>query len=214
MFIPPLFVFPGKRMLNEPMIGAPAGAIGGVNDLCSWYLDYALSLRWIRHFVSMAGCTKASPRILLMGGHESHKTLEVINFAKEHGVILVTFPPHCTHRLQPIDRTFFKLLRASYSRVCNNWLVSHRERAITHFEVIPLFYEAYNATSTVQSAVSLFLASSTWPYKNTEFDHEFAPLEAAAANHDQLTAAADQPYAAVIDSEESHCLVYEPFWKQ
>ena len=178
-----------------------AGAIGGVNDRGSRYIDSALFLMWIRRFVSMAGYTKHSPHILLVDGDESQKTLEVIDFAKEHGVILITFPPHCNHRHHPLDRTFFKSLTASYSRVCNDWLVSHRERAITQFEILPLFREAYNATSTVHSAVNGFLASGTWPFKDTTFDHEFALLEAAAPNHDQLTAAADQPGAAVIDPE-------------
>ena len=46
-----------------------------------------------------------------------------------------------------------------------------------------------------------FLASHTWPFKDTTFYHEFAPLEAAAAIHDQPTAAADQPGAVVIYPE-------------
>ena len=160
MFIPPLFMFPGKRMPNKHMNGASAGAIGGVNDRGSVYIDSALFLRWTGHFVSVAGCTKDSPHILLMGGRESHKTLEVIDFAKEHGVILITFPPRCIHRFHPLNITFFKSLRASYSRMCNNW-----------------------------------------PFKDTTFYHEFSPVEAASANHDQLIASADQPGAAVIDPE-------------
>ena len=180
---------------------SPGSAIGGVNDRFSRYIDSALFLMWIRRFVSMAGCTKHSPHILLVDGDESHKTLEVIDFAKEHGVILVTFPPHCTHRLHPLDRSFFKSLTTSYSRECTKWLVSHRERAITQFEVLPLFCEAYSATSTVHSAVNGFLASGTWPFKDTTFVHEFVLLEAAAANHDQVRVAADQPCAAVIDPD-------------
>ena len=96
--------------------------------------------------------------------------------------------------------------------MCNSWLVSHRERAVTQFEVVPLFCEAYNATATVQSAVNGFPASGTWPFKDATFDYEFAPLEAVAANHDQLVAAADQPCAAVIYLEataEQQVTVFE-----
>ena len=103
-------------MPNKHMNGAPAGAIGGVNDRGSVHIDSALFLRWTGHFVSVAGCTKDIPHILLMGGRESHKTLEVIDFAKEQGVTLITFPPRCTHRFHPINRTFFKSLRVSYSQ--------------------------------------------------------------------------------------------------
>ena len=160
MFIPPLFVFPGKRTLNQLMNGAPAGAIGGINDRGSGSTDSALFLRWIRHFVSMAGCTKDSPHILLVGGHESHKTPEVVDFAKEHGVILVTFPPHCSHRLQPLD-TLNNYNSSSRSKRRTLGCATHNEQAITQFEVLPLFSEAYNAKATVQSAVNGLLASGT-----------------------------------------------------
>ena len=107
VFVPPLFVFPRKRLTYPLMNGAPAGTIGAVNERGKGYIDTALFFRWMQHFVAMVGCTKENQHILLADGHESHKSLQVISYAKENGVILITLPPHCTHRLQPLDRTFF-----------------------------------------------------------------------------------------------------------
>jgi transposase len=39
-------------------------------------------------------------RVLFLDGHSTHKTLEVIDFCRERGIILMAFPPHTTHALQ------------------------------------------------------------------------------------------------------------------
>jgi hypothetical protein len=38
-----------------------------------------------------------------MDSHESHCTLDSILYARENGITLVTCPPTCSHRLQPLD---------------------------------------------------------------------------------------------------------------
>ena len=98
-YIPPLFVFPRKRMVPSLMIGAPAGAIGEVNARGSGYIDSSLFMAWLRHFAAVACCNKENPHVLHLDGHESHKTLDAKDFGRENGIILITFPPHCTHRL-------------------------------------------------------------------------------------------------------------------
>ena len=176
-FIPPLFVFPHKRMPDALMNGSPAGALGVVNDRGSGYIDSITIMTWLKHFATIAGCSKDDPHILLLDGHESHKTLEAIDFAREHGIVLLTYPPHCTHRLQPLDRTYFKSLKSAYSRSCNNWMTTNRGRQITQYEVMPLFAQAYSSTASIQSAVNGFAVSGLWPFDDTKFDAEFGVLE-------------------------------------
>ena len=118
MFVPPLFVFARKRMVGPLMHGSPVGSIGTVNVRGSGYIDSSLFLRWRKLFVDTVGCTKENRHLLLLDGHESHKSL--ILFARDDGVVMLTFPPHYTHRLQPLDRTFFRSLKAGYSRACDN----------------------------------------------------------------------------------------------
>ena len=199
-FIPPLFVFPRKRMVNVLMNGAPAGAIGGVNDRGSGYIDSITFMTWLKHFAAIAGCTKDDPHILLLDGHESHKTLEAIDFAREHGIILFTFPPHCTHMLQPLDRIYFKSLKSAFSRSCDNWLISNKGRAITQYYVMPLFEQAYSSTATVQSAVNGFAVCGLWPFNDSKFDAEFKVLELSTLQpvsvHQVITAQDTTPHAA------------------
>ncbi|KAK2158133.1 hypothetical protein LSH36_176g00022 [Paralvinella palmiformis] len=88
-YISPLFVFPCKRMLTTLMNGAPA--FGVVNEHGSGYIDGILFMKWLKQFVEISGCIKEHPHLFLLEGHESHKTLEAIDFSRDqHGDIPAT----------------------------------------------------------------------------------------------------------------------------
>ena len=87
--------------------------------------------------------------------------------------------PHCTHRLRPLDRTYFKSLKSAFSRSCDNWLTTNKGCAIAQFNVIALFGRAYNATATVQTAVNRFATCGLWPFDDSKFDAELNLLQPA-----------------------------------
>ena len=124
-----------------------------------WVYRRSLFLRWRKLFVDTVGCTKENRHLLLLDSHESHKSFEVIIFARDNGVVMLTFPPHCTHRLQPLDRISFRSLKAGHSRACDNWMTCHKGRPITQFDVIEQFTTAYNTSATVASATNGFSAA-------------------------------------------------------
>ena len=55
------------------------------------------------HIVRHTGASKEAPILLLMDNHASHISLETVEFCRENGIVIVTFPPHCSHKLQPLD---------------------------------------------------------------------------------------------------------------
>ena len=172
-FVPPAFIFPRKRMAHPLMNGAPAGALG----LCSasGWTDNEIFLRWLEHFVAFVKCTPEEPHILLLDGHHSHKMLEACLYARDKGLIIITFPPHCTHRLQPLDVSFFKSLKSVYNVESGNWMTSNPGRRITMFEVAAIFASAYNRCASVQKAVSGFQSCGVWPYNPEKFtDDDYA----------------------------------------
>lgn len=65
----------------------------------------------------------------------SHKTLEAIEAARRHGVILLCFPPHCTHKMQPLDVTFFGPLKRFYKEEADKWMTSHISQRISDYDV-------------------------------------------------------------------------------
>src|SRR5699024_4365144 len=100
-YMPPMFIFPRKRMKPELLDGAPPGSWGEAHE-SGWIQGY-LFLKWLNRFIEWSHATKEDPVLLLLDGHATHvKSLEVIDLARENGVVLLCFPPHCTHRLQPL----------------------------------------------------------------------------------------------------------------
>ena len=93
LFLPPMLIFPRKRMLDQLMIGAPAQSVG----FCSpnGWTDCDLFVKWLQHFVSITNASTDNPQVIILDGHNSHKSLEAITFAVEHGIHLITLPPHC-----------------------------------------------------------------------------------------------------------------------
>ena len=96
------------------MHGTPPGSTGIATP--SGWMDSDTFLHWLEH----AKPSKELPHILIVDGHHSHKTLQAIEYARDHGVIMITLPPHTTHKLQPLDRTFFKSLKSAYNRAADS----------------------------------------------------------------------------------------------
>lgn len=92
-----------------------------------------------------------------MDGHASHtKSLPVLEFAREHGIIMLSLPPHTTHRLQPLDVGFFKPLQTYYDRYIDRWLKRHPGHVFTEYQVGEAFKDAYEKAAVVETVTNSF----------------------------------------------------------
>ena len=110
-YMPPMFIYPRKRIPQAMMTNAPPASIayGSSNG----WIDSELFLKWLEHFCAFTKASKDRPQLIILDGHHSHKTLAAIELAESKGVHLLTLPPHSTHRMQPLDRTFFRPLKTA-----------------------------------------------------------------------------------------------------
>jgi len=81
--------------------GAPPGTAGSAYP-SGWMTTDSFVL-YLKHFIRHVKCSPNHPVMLLLDNHESHMSIEELDLCKENGVTLLTFPPHCSHRLQPLD---------------------------------------------------------------------------------------------------------------
>jgi hypothetical protein len=58
--------------------------------------------------------TRGQYRILIVDGHDSHLTTKAIKYCIDNKIILLCFPPHATHMLQPLDVGCFGPLAQVY----------------------------------------------------------------------------------------------------
>ena len=175
-------IFARKKFKNELFDGAPTGTLGLIND--SGWMTGEQFLKWLKHFKEHANPTIERKELLLVDGHSSHKHIDVLTYAKENGIVMLSFPPHCTHRLQPLDVTFFAPLKIFYNQEVSKWLRTHPGRAVTQYQIAALFSEAYGKAATNHNALSGFSKTGIWPLNPDVFpDHVFSA--AAITNRTQ-----------------------------
>ena len=73
--------------------------------------------------------------------------MKVIDLARVNGVVLLCIPPHCSHKMQPLDVSFTKSLSIYYDQELEKWLRNHPGRVVTIFQVAELFGIAYTKES-------------------------------------------------------------------
>jgi len=100
---------------------------------------------------------------------ESHISVEAINLCRENGVSLLTFPPHCSHRLQPLDVAVYGPLKTLYNNACTTWLHTNPAIPMTIFNISQCFGEAYPLAFCPRNIISGFQATQIWPFNRDVF---------------------------------------------
>ena len=90
--------------------------------------DTALFLQWLIHFQSQIKATPESKVLLILKNHAIHISLPAINFCRKNNIMMLSIPPSTSHRLQPLDRTFFRPLKTYYNQEIEKWLLNHPGR--------------------------------------------------------------------------------------
>ena len=162
VYVPPKMIFKRKRNKPELVDHAPVGTIGRCSR--NGWIDTGLFLEYLKHFVAHTKCSKGSPVLLILDGHKTHKkSVASIDYARHNGVVLLSLPPHTSHKLQPLDRSFFKPLKAAFNAACSTWLKQHPGRRITVDQLGELFNAAYLKAATIENAVSGFKCTGIVP---------------------------------------------------
>lgn len=167
-YVPPFLIFGRVRMKPELLNGCPPGSDGRAQP--SGWMTTETFLVYLKHFAHYAKPSIDDPVLLLVDNHSSHISLSGINFCRENGIVLVGFPPHTTHRLQPLDVSFFGPFKAFYNQMCDSFLINHPGIAITDKNIGPLFGEAYCRAANINNAVSGFRACGIEPFNPLVFD--------------------------------------------
>ncbi|XP_072377473.1 uncharacterized protein [Diabrotica undecimpunctata] len=139
-YVPPFFIFARKRLNPLLIKDAPTGSVLAVTD--SGYMNSVKFLQFLEHFRKYTNPSAESPVLIILDNHISHTTLEAITYAKNNNIHLLSLPPHSSHRTQPLDRNFFRPLKAYYDDLCDNWTTSNPGQVVTEYHVAGLFKQA------------------------------------------------------------------------
>lgn len=173
IYVPPFIIMPRVNFKESMLNGTPPGSAGAAHP--SGWMTQEIFLQWLQHFVKHTKCSNESPVLLLLDNHTSHVSISAIDAAKAKGVILLTFPPHCSHKLQPLDRTVYGALKRYYNEACNRWMINHPARTISIHDIGALLGESFHKAFTPSNIISGFRVAGISDFNPDIFeDHEYA----------------------------------------
>ena len=110
-----------------------------------------------------------------MDNYNSHITLEGVEIAKNHGLDLLTLPPHCSHKLQPLDVGVFGAFKKFYRSFCE-WHLSHPGDTLSLYYVAGLSNKAFVKSCTLENITSSFRRTGIFSFNSEIFtEDEFLP---------------------------------------
>ena len=115
---------------------------------------------YLKHFVSLL--PPARPVLIIMDSHLSHVSPQSLQFAKENGLIFVTFPSHTTHFLQPLDVAVFAPMKSKW-KIGVKMLLRDSGHKPTRKDFFPLFNDVFLETVTMQNILSGFKKTGIFP---------------------------------------------------
>ena len=171
--IPPFFIFPRVKYRDHFIRGAPNGSEGAAHR--SGWMTEDNFLKYLQHFVHH---TKPNdmPLLLILDNHDSHLSIDVLNYAKEHRITMISFPPHCSHKLQPLDLSVFGPLKKRTAQAQNNWMRTHPGKTMTIYDLPEIICEPWLDSVTPRNITSGFEKAGIFPYNADKFtEADFAP---------------------------------------
>lgn len=166
--IPPMLIFPRVNFKDHMLNGGPIGCIGGANP--SGWSNEGLFTKYFDHFLIHTKPSLSNPILLIMDNHESHINIDVIQKARDNGVILLTLHPHTSHKMQPLDRGVFGPYKSFYNKAAEEFMLTQPGKPITIYDISKIVGKAYTKAFTPQNIISGFKSSGIWPLDSNIFN--------------------------------------------
>lgn len=114
-FLPHYVLFKGKNIYNTWIENGHENCV--FNCSPSGWMETDQFQVWFRQVFIENTKSLSEPKLLILDGHKSHITLEIVNLARENNIHIVCLPPHSTHILQPLDVAVFKPVKSAWRKI-------------------------------------------------------------------------------------------------
>lgn len=177
IFIPPMFVFPRKRMQQCFTENLPCGAKAISHS--TGYMTAENFPEFLRHFIVHTRPSKEDPVLLILDNHASHVSLAAVELCRDNYVTMLTIPPHTSHKLQPLDLTFFGSFKQRFYAECDKFQINNPGKVIALGQIGGLVKETILLCENSKIASNGFQKAGIWPYNPDVFtDEDFLPASA------------------------------------
>ncbi|XP_046685938.1 uncharacterized protein LOC124371633 [Homalodisca vitripennis] len=168
--VPPMFVFPRKFYKDHFVRDGPVGCCGTANP--SGWITGPDFLFYMKHFVKKVRCSKESPVLVLLDNHSAHLHIDVLDYCKENGITLLSFPPHTTNRLQPLDVSVFGPFKKLFNDAMCGWMKCHPGNTVSIYDIPTVVRTALPKAATPSNIQAGFRSTGIWEFNKHIFTEE------------------------------------------
>jgi hypothetical protein len=175
--IPNFYIFRGKSFQRDYIKQCEDNASMAMQEK-AWMTGH-LFKSWIGHFVkNIRDCgLQISPlcrHLLILDGHGSHVTMDVVKIACSIGLDLLTLPSHTFHAMQPLDVACFK---QSFRELRDVWTLRHKCRGANKEVLAKWVSAALLKALSEKNIKSGFRATGIFPFNSHAMDDKMGPSE-------------------------------------
>ena len=156
-----------------------------------------LGMSYLREIFDPATKVKARRnwRLLFVDGHSSHINMNFLDYCTEHKILVACYPPHSTHRLQPLDVACFAPLGIYYSQGLDEFI--HKSQglsSVTKRDFFRLFWPAFLKAFSESNIHSAWRKTGLNPFDPTAVLRSFnrptspRPVSQGSSNSSVLSA--------------------------
>ncbi|KAK4696190.1 hypothetical protein P7C70_g8418, partial [Phenoliferia sp. Uapishka_3] len=189
--LPPYVIYPQKGNLTLNSIYTTPGGVDPLEP-CHYatqengWNDADITMSWLK--VWDEEIRKISdmryPRALFWDGFATHISIEVLEYAWRNNIVVVCYPPHCTHILQGLDVVIFSPLKTFYSQEVK--ALTAIGRVVTK----KLFNKLYAAASakafTRSSVIRAFEVTGLYPLDPSRVKPDLLVVASAAEDDEEM----------------------------
>ena len=151
--------------------------------------------------------------MLILNGHNSHVTLEVVKILMESELDFMSLPFHTSYALQLLNVSF-KSFKTAFRKIRNRWSLRSKTKPVEKQTLCEWTSQAPKAALTPKNIISGFRATGIWPLDHKAASHAIKSSEGYeqmdAAVRGMVTSIAGNGEAEVIGSGGHPVLDAEP----
>ncbi|KAE8220214.1 hypothetical protein CF326_g8796, partial [Tilletia indica] len=161
--LPPVYIFKGKKVDLSLAFEETLG--GYITSSETGWTNSAIAQKWFERVLlpTRGGSSQPAPRLLIMDGHGSHFTLQMLEMAVAANIHILALPAHTTHGMAPLDRTCFGPLKQAWAEAQRHEMMM--TGVVRKEDVIRLYQEARQKAFTVANIRKGYAATGIWPFK-------------------------------------------------
>ena len=139
-----------------------------VNRMClsvNGWTDSEIVLEWMKKDFEPSTREKAGSctQVLLMDGHSSHYSPDVLKYALDHNIRILGYPPHCTHALQGLNVVCFAKMKDAWKEEISKFEQINK-RSVGKGDFAYVFGSAFLKAFKKDTVEAAFRATGVYPF--------------------------------------------------